>query len=81
MTNANRPATVAEVLAIADTTAQGVGFLITQALAQVSPDGATRFYSMLSGLPQTDSDLDAFIEQAIVGSENALAVIESDTDD
>lgn len=51
----NRPATRAELLAIASTTAYGVGFLIQRLMSKVS----------------LNSDLDAFIEQALAGMESA----------
>lgn len=77
----NTPATRAELAHIATTTAQGIGFLLTLALREISPESASRFYDAVNALPQDGSDFDLFIEQAIAGMDNANAELDQDIED
>lgn len=71
MNDLNRPATVAEVIAITNETAHNVGALVYLALAQISPDAANRFYDQLSSTTNTGNDFDLFLDNAINGIEFA----------
>lgn len=79
MSELDRPATMRDLLAFADTTAQGVGLLLSLALTKVAPDRADEFWDEVSALT-LNTDFDPFVEQVLLGVESAKYDLDRDDD-